>query len=119
MTTGAPLPDTADAVISEEYCQRRGDHVICFNNAHPGRNILECGVDIARDDLVMTQGGKLSPPGIGLLAAAGHSEVSVFRRPLVAVIASGDEVVLPGSPLREGQLYASNMMEIRSLEMMG
>ena len=114
VTTGAPLPETADAVISDEYCRRKGDQITCFNHAHPGRNILECGVDIARGDLVMTGGDKLSPPGIGLLAASGHSEVSVFRSPRVAVVASGDEVVLPGTPLKAGQLYASNMMEIRS-----
>ena len=114
VTTGAPLPEAADAVISYEYCRRRGDQVICLNNAHPGRNILECGVDIARGDLVMTRGEKLSPPGIGLMAAAGQLEVSVYRNPRVAVIASGDEVVLPGTPLKAGQLYASNMMEIRS-----
>jgi molybdopterin molybdotransferase len=62
----------------------------------------------------MTGGEKLTPPGIGLLAAAGYSEVSVHRNPRVIVIASGDEVVAPGTPLKTGQLYASNMMEIQS-----
>ena len=95
VTTGAPLPETADAVISEEYCKQDGNQILCFNTAHPGRNILKRGIDAARDDRVMTRGAKLSPPGIGLLAAAGCSEVSVHRNPRVVVIASGDVSMEP------------------------
>ena len=114
VTTGAPLPNGSDAVISEEYCRRDGNQLFCLNTAGPGRNILPCGADIHRGDSVLTGGRKISPPAVGLLAAAGHSEVSAYRTPRVAVIASGDEVVAPGTTLLPGQLYASNMMEIRS-----
>jgi molybdopterin molybdotransferase len=101
-------------VISEEYCRCDGRQLLCFNTAAPGRNVLLRGTDVGQNDLVMTAGRKIGPPAIGLLAAAGCSEVPVHRSPRVAVIASGDEVVPPGMPLRAGQLYASNMMEIRS-----
>lgn len=114
VTTGAPIPIGADAVISEEYCRRNDNQISCFNTAGPGRNILQRGTDISAGDPVLTSGQRISPPAIGLLTAAGHSDVTVYRTPRVAVIASGDEVVAPGIPLRAGQLYASNMMEIRS-----
>jgi molybdopterin molybdotransferase len=114
VTTGATLPDTADAVISEEYCRRDGRRIACFNTAAPGRNILRRGTDVGKNDLVMSAGMKIGPAAIGLLAAAGCSQVPVHNSPRVLVIASGDEVVSPGVPLKAGQLYASNMMEIRS-----
>ena len=114
VTTGAPLPKGADAVISEEYCRRDGDRLLCFNTAAPGRNILRRGVDVERGDTVFTGGELLSPPAIGLLAAAGHSSIDVHRRPRVTVVATGDEVVAPGMPLEKGQLYASNIMQIKA-----
>jgi molybdopterin molybdotransferase len=114
VTTGATLPDSADAVISEEHCRRDGRQIACFHTAEPGRNILERGNDVGRNDLVMTTGRKIGPPAIGLLAAAGCADVPVNSSPRVLVIASGDEVVSPGVPLKAGQLYASNMMEMRS-----
>lgn len=114
VTTGAILPDTADAVVSEEYCRRDGRQIVCFTTAEPGRNVLRRGTDVGKNDLVMSPGQKIGPPAVGLLAAAGRSEVTVYSSPRVVVIASGDEVVPPGMPLVAGQLYASNMMEIRS-----
>jgi molybdopterin molybdotransferase len=114
VTTGATLPEAANAVISEEYCCSDGRQLLCFNTAAPGRNVLGRGTDVGKNDLVMGAGRKIGPPAVGLLAAAGYSAVPVHRSPRVAVIASGDEVVPPGTPLKAGQLYASNMMEIRS-----
>ncbi len=112
ITTGAPIPAGADAVISEEFCRLQGDCVFCANTAEPGRNVLERGADIRQGEPVAGRGEKLTPPVIGLLASAGLNRASVFRSPHVAVIATGDEVVAPGNPLPAGKLYASNMVEI-------
>ncbi len=115
VTTGAALPTRADAVISEEFCQRSEDSVdIIFarNTAAAGRNILECGADIKKGELVARKREKLSPALIGLLASAGHDKAPVYHPPRVAVIATGDEVIAPGQPLSEGKLYASNMVEL-------
>ena len=115
VTTGAALPESADAVISEEFCQRSEDAVdIIFarNTAATGRNILECGADIKKGELVARKGEKLSPAMIGLLASAGYDKAPVYHSPRVAVIATGDEVIAPGQPLAGGKLYASNMVEL-------
>jgi len=114
VTTGAPLPKGADAVLSEEYCEQSGDTILARNTAEEGRNILERGTDIRQQETVAAKGEKLSPALIGLLASAGLDCAPVHRAPKVAVIASGDEVVAPGSPLPDGKLYASNMIEICS-----
>ena len=114
ITTGAPLPDGADAVLSEEFCQRNEDKITAINTAESGRNIQVRGKDIRRKEPVAGKGSILSPALIGLLAAAGHESAKVYSLPRVAVIATGDEVVAPGKPLPEGKLYASNMVEICS-----
>lgn len=112
ITTGAPLPQGGDAVISEEYCRVSGDLIYAHNTAGFGRNILKKGTDIRRGETVAKQGEPLSPALIGLLASAGLDRAAVYKAPHVAVIATGDEVVAPGKPLPEGKLYASNMVEL-------
>ncbi len=120
ITTGAPLPQGADAVLSEEFCQRQDDTIAAFNTAESGRNIQVRGKDIRRKEPVAGKGTKLTPAIIGLLAAAGRASIKVYSLPRVAVIATGDEVVAPGTPLPEGKLYASNMVAICSwLSMLG
>jgi molybdopterin molybdotransferase len=112
VTTGARLPDGADAVLAEEFCRVAGDVVIGTNTASAGRNILRRGTDVAAGARVAGDGEKLSPPLLGLIAAAGHGTVTTYRPPRAVVIATGDEVVAPGEPLPEGRLYASNMVTI-------
>ncbi|MBW2336614.1 MAG: molybdopterin molybdotransferase MoeA [Deltaproteobacteria bacterium] len=114
ITTGAPLPEGADAVLSEEFCRRNEDKITAINTAESGRNIQARGKDIRRKEPVAGKDTKLAPALIGLLAAAGHESAKVYSLPRVAVIATGDEVVAPGKPLPEGKLYASNMVEICS-----
>ena len=112
VTTGAPLPEGADAVLSEEFCRSQAEHIIAFNTAEAGRNIHHRARDIRRGETVAEKNMRLHPALIGLLAAAGLDAAAVFQSPRVAVIATGDEVVSPGKPLLGGQLYASNMVEI-------
>lgn len=112
VTTGAPLPAGADAVLSEEFCRRKSEVIEAFNNAETGRNIHKRGRDIRRGEIVAEKGAQLNPALIGLLAAAGLDAADVIKYPKIAIIATGDEVVAPGRTLRRGQLYASNMVEI-------
>ena len=112
VTTGAPLPECANAVLSEEFCEQSGDVITAYHNAEEGRNILKRATDIRQGETVARKGEKLTPALIGLIASAGLDSASVYKVPKVAVIASGDEVVAPGKPLADGKLYASNMIEI-------
>jgi molybdopterin molybdotransferase len=120
VTTGAPLPEGADAVLSEEFCRREEHTIIARNTAEAGRNIHARGRDIRQGEIVAEKNSKLTPALIGLLAAAGLDAAPVYKSPKVAVIATGDEVVLPGETLDKGKLYASNMVELCAwLSMMG
>lgn len=107
--TGAKIPPGANAVLSEEFTKTSEQNLIVYNNAQPGRNILPRGSDVATGQILAKSGDRLSPGLVGLLAAAGHSQLAVVPNPKVALISTGDEVVAPGQPLPEGKLYASNM----------
>jgi molybdopterin molybdotransferase len=110
--SGARIPRGAEAVVSEEFASDDGRRVTVTNDAEPGRNILARGSDVRKGQPLFEAGIVLAPAQVGLLAAAGHTEVPVVRRPRVAIIATGDEVIAPGQPLREGQLFASNLVTL-------
>jgi len=112
--TGARLPQGADAVISIEFTREQANQVLCLKNAEPGRNVLSRGTDVETGDLVVSKGEMLTPALTGLLAAGGVYQVPVFPGPRVAIVATGDEVVAPGGPLKPGQLYASNLVTLNS-----
>ncbi len=112
--TGASLPAEADAVLAEEFASRRGEYITAHNQAGPGRNILQCGTDVREGETFLTKGTCLHPAAVGLLAAAGLSSLQVFRRPTVALLAAGDEVIAPGSDLEPGKLFASNLVTLAS-----
>jgi molybdopterin molybdotransferase len=110
--TGAKIPPGADAVVSEEFTRVENETVKIFIDAAPGRNILPKGTDVATGQVVVKRGSLVTPGLAGILAAAGHQHISVVRRPKVAIISTGDEVIAPGQPLPEGKLYASNMITL-------
>jgi len=112
--TGAKIPEGADAILTEEYATRERDIVTVFNNAKPGRNILLRGSDVETGELIAAKGTRLAPGMIGILAAAGYGTLPVYRRPKLAIIATGDEVVVPGQPLPDGKLYASNLVTLNA-----
>lgn len=112
--TGAGLPEGADAVLTEEFADRQGDELTAFNIAEPGRNVLPRGSDVAAGELISAAGSRLSPGRIGILAAAGYGTLPVHKRPHVAILATGDEVVAPGRPLPDGKLYASNLVTLNA-----
>jgi molybdopterin molybdotransferase len=112
--TGARIPEGADAIVAEEYTANSPEIVSVYKHAEPGRNILAKASDISQDEIIVQDGCFLTPGKIGLLAAGGIESVHVYRRPRVALIATGDEVVLPGQPLSEGNIYASNLFTLNA-----
>ncbi len=110
--SGAPIPRGAEAVIAEEFTRVDGSIVTVMNDAGPGRNVLYTGNDLENGEQLVSMGSTLFPPTIGFLAAAGYSQIPVIRRPRVAIVATGDEVIAPGTPMVKGKLYASNLVTL-------
>ena len=106
--TGALLPAGADAVVPVEWTDGGTERVAVSQPAAVGHAIRRCGDDVAEGDVMVAAGTLLGPAQIGLLAAGGHELVRVRPRPLAAVIATGDELTDPGSPLKPGRIWDSN-----------
>lgn len=102
------MPRGADAVVIVEDTERDGDILKVFRPARPRENVSARGSDIRKGSLVLARGQVLTPAKVGALAAIGRDAVSVYARPRVALLVTGDEVVPPGSPLRPGQVYDIN-----------
>lgn len=113
--TGAPVPDGADAVVMQENCEASGDALKVLQQVRPGENLRQAGEDIQAGALILTQGHRLKPQDVGLLASIGLESVSVKRRLRVSLLTTGDELVQPGTKLRPGQIYNSNYTTLHSL----
>jgi putative molybdopterin biosynthesis protein len=112
IATGAPVPKGANAVVMVEYTHRERDRVMVYRPVSPGENIMAAGSDIMRGELVLRAGTMLSPRETGVLAALGITKVPVYRKPRVALMSTGDEIVEPGKPLEYGEIYDVNARAI-------
>lgn len=108
VTTGAPLPEGANAVVMVEYTHRHGGLLYIYRAVAPGENVLRRGSDIAKGCKVLTAPMRLTPREVGLISALGIGEVPVFRKPVVAILSTGPEIVEPGSSLPPGKVYDVN-----------
>jgi molybdopterin molybdotransferase len=113
--TGAPVPAGADAIVMQEACTTMGERVTLGEVPARGAWIRRAGLDIAAGDVVVPAGSRLRPQDVGLIAAVGIAELSVFRRLQVAVFFTGDELAMPGEPLAPGRIYNSNRFVLRAL----
>jgi molybdopterin molybdotransferase len=124
--TGAPIPEGADAIVPFEETDEsgrgaphgsghEGGRVRVFKAAAPEANVRRAGGDVRQGDLVMPEGTILGPAHIGVLASVGRSSVLATRRPRVAILSTGDEVLEPGQERGPAQIYDSNSASIAAL----
>lgn len=108
IATGAVVPRGADAVVMIEYTDVDGETLIVRRPVTPGENITFTGTDIGRGEVILRHGELLTSRETGVLAALGLSAVQVIRRPRVAILSTGDEIIPPGAAMRPGLVYDSN-----------
>ena len=125
--TGAPVPAGADAVLMQEDCAALAPtgvantppRIQVNSIPEPGQNIRRAGEDIARGDKVLTRGQRLGPAELGLAASMGMADLTVVRRPRVALFSTGDELVMPGTvapqDMAPGAIYNSNRYFLSAL----
>lgn len=113
--TGAPLPKGADAIVIQENTEAAAASVHVLKPAHDGQHVRVKGLDFARGEVLLKQGQKLTPRMIGLAAAMNVPVLSVRRRPRVAILATGDELVLPGGKPRVDQITSSNSFALAAM----
>ncbi|MBT5774888.1 MAG: molybdopterin molybdotransferase MoeA [Dehalococcoidia bacterium] len=121
--TGAPIPPGADSVVPFEETDEYGDttseedlsartRVRIDVEANPGANVRDAGEDIKDGETVLPEGATIGPAQVGVLASLGLDSVPVYRRPVVAILSTGDELLRPGDPLEPGKIYDSNAFSL-------
>ena len=123
--TGAPLPRGADAIVpfeetdEQEYEEPWGEAprtaVRIDVEAQPAANVRDAGEDIRTGELALPAGTELRPAHVGVLASLGLGSVRVVRRPRVAIVSTGDELMRPGEPLRPGKIYDANAFSLAAM----
>lgn len=107
ISTGAPIPKGANGVVMVEYTSIK-DGLKVYKSIIPGENIMACGADIMAGELILRKGEILTPREMGILAAIGRKFLKVYRRPRIAIISTGYEIVEPGRSLEYGKIYDIN-----------
>ena len=113
--TGSVVPDGADAILLQEDATRDGDSVTVNEAVRQGRHIRRAGQDFARGETVIPGGRRITARDVGLAAAANHPWLSVHRRPRIAILATGDEIAMPGEPIPPGGIVSSNAHALAAL----
>jgi len=106
--TGAPVPDGADAIVIQENTQRDGSFVIVREGTPDPGHIRKRGSDFSDGATLLPAGVRLEPRYLALAASMGHGRLPVVRKPVIAILATGDELVEPGGSLGPGQIICSN-----------
>lgn len=112
--TGAPIPEGANAVIKQENVILEGNNIVIISNLKANENVCIEGEDISKGDLLISSNKKLDYADIGILASSGIDKIKVFKKPRIAFISTGDEVMDVEENLLEGKIYNSNKYSIIS-----
>ena len=108
ISTGAAMPEGANAVVMVEYCEKFDDKVNLLTTATPSQDVAKKGSDIEEGNLILKKGDVLNPGKIGVLLSQGFKTIEVFKKPTVGVISSGNEITMQGEDLPFGKIYDVN-----------
>jgi molybdopterin molybdotransferase len=108
IATGAPIPEGANSVVMEEYTNYESDNLQVEMSLTPGENISPMGEDIKQGDTVLRKGKILRPQDLAIIASAGYSRVNVFKKPKIAVVTTGNELVMPRPKIKGAEIINSN-----------
>jgi molybdopterin molybdotransferase len=116
IATGGMLPEGADSVVMIEHTQQVDEKLAeVLHPVSPGENVIQKGEDVKKDECILKKGWRMRPQDIGALAGLGITNVSVYQKPVVSIISTGDEIVPPDKPLKPGQVRDINTYSLSGL----
>ncbi len=113
--TGARVPDSCNAIIIQENITKDGDSIITNKEVCLFDNVRKKGVQIKEGDLALKKGSLITPAAISFIAMLGYDAVSVYSKPKIGIVVTGNELVKPGTPLQTGQIYESNSYALAAI----
>jgi molybdopterin molybdotransferase len=113
--TGGVVPEGADCVVMQEDTERAGTNLTIKETPRPNENVRPRALDFENGETLLPRGRRLSPRDIALLAAGDLAQISVARKPRVALVATGDELVRPGEPRKDGNIVASSLYALHAM----
>jgi molybdopterin molybdotransferase len=113
--TGAPVPEGTDSIVIQEDTERQGEMVEVREAAPLGQHVRPAGLDFREGEIGLSPGRRLNARDIGLAAAMNRPWLMVYRRPRIAILPTGDEVVMPGDPVGPNQIVSSNGLALAAL----
>jgi molybdopterin molybdotransferase len=113
--TGAQVPDQSDTIIIQEHTHPDGERVNILKGNSSGKFIRQAGLDFREGECLLQSGRVMDPQSIALAASMNHPQLEVWKKPVVAILATGDELVMPGNSLAQGEIIASNSFALASI----
>ena len=114
VSTGAPIPEGANGVVMVEFTDKSGGDILIIESSAIGQNIAKEGSDVMAGELLLSEGSRITPDKIGVLSAIGMIMVPVYRKPRVAIISTGNEIIGHDEELTYGKIYDINSQTISS-----
>ncbi|WP_264554109.1 molybdopterin molybdotransferase MoeA [Flavobacterium sp. N2038] len=112
--TGAFVPDSADTVVMQEHVMANSDSILIAEMPEKFSNVRPKGEQIAKDEVVFETHTLITPAAIGFLASLGITEIEVYKKPKVAILVTGNELVQPGKKLKKGKIFESNSVMLEA-----
>jgi len=112
--TGAMVPATANLVVMQEFVNAKNEFITLGKDFKPGNFIRKQGTQIKEGELALEKGVYLNPGVIGFISSLGIAKVKIFKKPIVSIIVTGNEIVKPGNELDKGQIYESNSYALQA-----
>ncbi|MFD2517474.1 gephyrin-like molybdotransferase Glp [Salinimicrobium flavum] len=112
--TGAPVPDSANAVVVQEKVVLKGENIVVERNPVKEQNVRPIAEQVKKGEVALKKGTRLTPAAIGYLSSLGVTEISVYKKPSVAIVATGNELIEAGKALTYGKIYESNSVMLKS-----
>jgi molybdopterin molybdotransferase len=115
IATGAPIPEGANSVVMEEYTNSQGNNLEVEMSLTPRENISPMGEDIKEGDIVLRKGKILKPQDLAIIASAGYNKVNVYKKPNIAVVTTGNELVMPRPSINGAEIINSNHYTFKAM----